>query len=79
VRVYKVKKNKSLLANCNVCFNNSLIVNGIKLVEGKNGTFVSFPSKEVDGKYYDIAYMMDKEDVDALHEAIIEAYENADD
>jgi len=54
-------------------------VNGIKLVEGKNGTFVSFPSKEVDGKYYDIAYMMDKDDVDALHEAIIEAYENADD
>ena len=54
-------------------------MNGIKLVEGKNGTFISFPSKEVDGKYYDIAYIMNKEDVEALHEAIIEAYENADD
>lgn len=74
-----MKKNKSLLANCNVCFNNSLIVKGIKLVEGKYGTFISFPSKEVDGKYYDTAYLMDKEDVDALHEAIIEAYENTDD
>lgn len=79
VRIYKVKKSKTLLANCNVCFNNSLIINGIKLVDGKNGMFISFPSKEVDGKYYDVAYIMNKNDIDNLTDAIIEAYENADD
>lgn len=79
MRVYKVKKNSSLLANCNVCFNNSLVLNGIKLVDGKKGTFLSMPSNEYKGDYYDTAYIMDKDDYNDLYEAIVEAYEKADD
>ena len=32
------------------------------------------PNKEVDGKYYDTAYIMDADDKDVLSEAIIDAY-----
>lgn len=80
MRIYPTKSKKAgnLIASANVCFNNSLVINGIKLVDGKKGKFISMPNKEVDGKYYDTAYIMDADDKDALYDAIIEAYDNAE-
>ena len=37
------------------------------------------PANEYKGEYYDTAYIMDKDDYNTLYEAIIEAYENAED
>lgn len=47
---------------------NGVTIYGCRLVEGKKGTFVSFPSKKgKDGKYYSHAYVkLSQEDTDFI-------------
>lgn len=53
----------------------TLVIKGLTLVEGKNGLFLSFPStKGKDGKYYNSIYSLDKEWVNLLQEACIKKY-----
>ena len=80
VRIYPVnsKKATTLVANVQVCFNGSLVVNGFKLVEGKNGVFVSFPSVEYNGEYHDTCYMLNTDDRDALVNGILDAWDSYD-
>lgn len=51
---------------------NGVTVYGCRIVEGKNGDFVSFPAKKgKDGKYYSHCYYdFKKEEVDAIEEMI---------
>ena len=51
-------------------------MNGLKVVDGKKGLFVAFPSfKSSDGTYKDIAYPLDKAYRAILTKAIITKYE----
>lgn len=53
----------------------TLVIKGLTLVEGKNGLFLSFPStKGKDGKYYNSVYSMDKEWSKLLQDACIKKY-----
>ena len=53
----------------------TLVIKGLTLVEGKNGLFLSFPStKGKDGKYYDSIYSVDKEWTKLLQDACIKKY-----
>lgn len=57
---------------------NTLIVKGLSLVEGKNGLFVSYPStKGKDGKYYNSVYSLDKEWREKLEDLCIRKYKEA--
>lgn len=52
-----------------------LVIKGLTLVEGKNGLFLSFPSKKgKDGKYYNSVYSLDKEWAELLKDACIKKY-----
>lgn len=54
---------------------NTLVIKGLTLVEGKNGLFLSFPStKGKDGKYYNSIYSIDKEWTKLLQDACIKKY-----
>ena len=54
---------------------NTLVIKGLTLVEGKDGLFLSFPSKKgKDGKYYNSVYSLDKEWGDLLQDACIKKY-----
>ena len=54
---------------------NTLVIKGLTLVEGKNGLFLSFPStKGKDGKYYNSVYSLDKEWTELLQDACIKKY-----
>lgn len=54
---------------------NTLVIKGLTLVEGKNGLFLSFPSKKgKDGEYYNSVYSLDKEWLKLLQDACIEKY-----
>lgn len=54
---------------------NTLVIKGLTLVEGKDGIFLSFPSKKgKDGKYYNSVYSMDKEWKKSLQDACIKKY-----
>lgn len=53
----------------------TLVIKGLTLVEGKKGLFLSFPSKKgTDGKYYNSVYSLDKEWVKLLQDACVKKY-----
>lgn len=55
--------------------NNTLIVKGLTLVEGKKGLFLSYPaSKGKDGKYYNSVYSLDKDWNKKLEDTCIKKY-----
>lgn len=56
----------------------TLIVKGLRLVEGKKGLFVSYPAtKGKDGKYYNSVYSLDKEWREKLEDVCIRKYKEA--
>ncbi len=53
----------------------AMFLTGIRLIEGKNGLFVSMPSrKTTTGEYQDICFPASKDIRDELSHAILEAY-----
>lgn len=53
----------------------TLVIKGLTLVEGKDGLFLSFPStKGKDSKYYNSVYSLDKEWKQRLQDACIKKY-----
>ena len=81
VRVFPVGGKTSLLANCGVTINNSIVIY-VKLVESRNGDlFVSYPSHAYkDGKntkYKDDIFFLDDFLRDVITNAVIDAYNKA--
>ena len=67
--------NSKTKAFVDLTLDDTLIIKGLTLVEGKNGLFLSFPStKGKDGKYYDSVYSLDKEWLKLLQDASIKKY-----
>lgn len=53
----------------------TLVIKGLTLVEGKEGLFLSFPSKKgKDSKYYNSVYSLDKEWLKQLQDACLKKY-----
>lgn len=78
-RVFPVnsKKGSNLVAFGSITFDDLFVVSGLKLVEGKNGLFLSMPaSQDQDGEYHDIAFPLSKDFRDEMTEAMIEAYQD---
>lgn len=67
--------NSKTKAFVDLTLDDTLIIKGLTLVEGKNGLFLSFPStKGKDGKYYDSVYSLDKEWLKLLQDTCIKKY-----
>ena len=77
VRVKKINKG-DLLAAASVCINNSFIVNEIKLLNGKNGRYISMPKRKIKNRNYrqDFSYPINNETRIQLLDAISEAYDD---
>ena len=76
LRLHRLSGESNLKAFADVSFAGVFIVKGIKVVEGKNGLFVSMPSeKGKDGKWYNTAHPLTKEFRESLNEVVLEAYE----
>ena len=59
-----------------ICLDDTLVIKGLTLVEGRNGLFLSFPaSKGKDGRYYNSIYSLDKEFSKNLQDAALKKYE----
>ena len=75
IKVREINK-KNVVASASIEIDESLIINGILLLDGRNGHFVSMPSEKWnDGSYHDIAYFKGKKARDYLKEQIEHAYE----
>ena len=79
VRIRLVAKEDSKLkAVASITIDECFVVHDIKVIEGKEGYFVSMPSKKTpDGEYRDIVHPINTETREKLIEEILKAYEKA--
>lgn len=69
-------KEGSTKAVGSITLDGMFVVSGLTLREGKGGLFVAMPSRKgADGKYYDVAFPLDKDLRDDISHAFKAAYE----
>ena len=75
IKVYPIKEG-NLKAYVDICIEGAYIVKGFKVMDGKNGLFVSLPSikNPKDGKYYESFSCSNPEVKDDLTGTILAAY-----
>lgn len=74
-RLVKFDGEGSLRAYCDVSVADSFLIKGLRVVEGKNGLFVSMPRQQGrDGKYYDQVVALTKDAKQAADRVVLEAY-----
>lgn len=77
VRLFDSKESNTK-AFIDLKLDDTLIVKGLSLVEGKNGLFLTYPaSKGKDNKYYNSVYSLDKEWHKKLENTCIRKYKEA--
>lgn len=74
-KVYLSKKEGPALAIASVNLNGCFAIRGIQIREGKNGPFVSMPSRQVKGEYRDVCFPCTKEFKQAFDQTVLEAYQ----
>ncbi len=81
VNVRKIEKEGSRMKGiASVLLDDSFAVHDIRVIEGDNGLFIAMPSrKTVAGGYRDIAHPINPEVRAMFEEAIIDAYNKAED
>ena len=71
-----LRNEEKLKAFASVTFDNEFVIRGLKVINGKQGYFVSMPSrKRPDGSYQDIAHPINNEMRKVLEERILDEYE----
>lgn len=75
VKVFPVDEEK-LRAFVSIVFDNCFMVNDIKVIQGKDGLFISMPSrKKRNGKFKDVAHPLNNETRKMLEEKILSEYD----
>jgi len=76
VKVFPVDEEK-LRAFVSIVFDNCFMVNDIKVIQGKDGLFISMPSrKKRNGKFKDVAHPLNNETRKMLEEQILSEYDH---
>lgn len=77
IRVKKINKG-DLLAAASICIDNCFIIREIKLLNGKNGRYISMPKRRVKNKDFkqDFSYPINEETRLQLLETISEQYDD---
>lgn len=74
-RIHKLDGDGATKAFCDICVLDSLVINGLRVVEGKEGLFVSMPREAgKDGKYYNTVIPLRREVKDEIDRLVLEAY-----
>lgn len=77
VRIHSLYPEGSCRASASVNLNGSFAIRGVKVMEGPKGLFVAMPSYRSGDEYKDICFPCTKEARNELHEAVLNAYEQA--
>jgi len=73
-----LRDDEKLKGFANVTFDNAFVVRGLKIIEGRDGCFVSMPSrKRPNGTYQDVAHPVSREMRAMVEKQVLEAYERA--
>ena len=81
VNVRKIEKEGSRMRGiASVLLDDSFAVHDIRIIEGEKGLFIAMPSKKTPtGEYRDIAHPINPEVRAMFEEAILKAYDEAED
>ena len=74
VKIYRPSAKGPILADASVNLNGCFAVRGVQVREGKNGPFVSMPSRQVKGEYRDICFPCTPEFKQSFDQAVLDAY-----
>ena len=74
-KMYRLPEAGNLKAFADVCVNDTLVIRGIRLVEGKKGLFVSMPQEQgKDNRWYDQVVCRSSAVYDDLSQKVVEHY-----
>jgi len=78
IRIKKINKG-DLLAAASICIDNCFIIREIKLLNGKNGRYISMPKRKVKNKEFrqDFSYPINEETRVQLLELISKQYDDS--
>ena len=75
-RLHKFDGDSALKAFADVIVAEQVLVKGVRVVEGKDGLFVSMPQNQgKDGKWYETVSLVDEELKQEFQEVVLEAYQ----
>jgi stage V sporulation protein G len=75
VRAYPIKEPKGkTVAFASVTINDLVAINGIQVIDGKNGLFAQMPQTKVGNEYKDIAFPVTGDLRRQLNSAVVDAY-----
>ncbi len=78
VKFTPFKDKGHLLGVASVCFMDSIVIRGVRLLDGAHGYFIAMPQqRNRKGEYIDCVYPLSKEIRDEMTEAVISAYSEA--
>jgi stage V sporulation protein G len=62
-------------AFCNLMILDTFVVRGLRVLQGKDGLFVSMPrDQQKDGKWFDVFFPVSKETRKGLQQLVLDAY-----
>jgi stage V sporulation protein G len=74
-RLHKLDGSGSTKAFCDLSVFDSILIKGLRIVEGEKGLFVSMPREEgKDGKWYNTVIALKREIKDEIERLVLEAY-----
>lgn len=74
----RLKDEAKLKAIASITFDECFVVHDIKVIDGKDGLFVSMPSKKnAEGAHKDIAHPIKTETREEIQNTVLEAYNKA--
>lgn len=76
VRIHRVEKG-SLKAFVDISVDDSLLIKGLRIVEGKHGPFVTMPQQQgADKKWYDVVRCLEDGVKEQISDIVLYAYQN---
>lgn len=71
-----LRSEEKLKGFASITFDNEFVIRGLKIISGKQGYFVSMPSrKRPDGTYQDIAHPINNDMRKKIEERVLDVYE----
>lgn len=76
VNIVRMKKEGNLKAFASINLDDEIVIRGLKVIDGRFGLFVSFPSeKGADEKYYNTFYALNDDTRDYITQTVLDAFE----
>ena len=76
VRIHSIKTQGNVLANATANLNGCFAIRGIRIMDGKNGSYVAMPDYKSGDSYKDICFPCTKEFKQEFDQAVLGAYQH---